>query len=574
MPDIMASHRNVAAGIPQQTPHLSHNLSMHQMGRLFRSHSASILQQILDGLGKMPWLPGSPFRTAPPDTPGPERLPPGDGETMSISHILALRDGATGTIPLSRQHSVSVLLKADVPRFVAMIPRIVWAEATRLASKQGSTTWKDTLEGCLYILLSALEIQLVLTAIPIWMLTPGLVGLPLVLAQLALIWALIRVVNWGGREFVARGEVRRSAWEPNWDNSSWAVVGGLNWSEDHLRNSTCPRLARLFGHDMHVFLPYRLGLLLDLAVMLAQRTLQIPTPLSLAVYKHVRAHCLRPQPGQLNLIVHNTGALDMAWVMACLCSDLPPGQLLGRFNVYTFGAATTEMALPLGSHTGHEGHSCSCESLPEYPLVNHYAFGDDPFARIGVLQGVWHRMQGRLVGAVYVIQRMQARGWLSWTPTGHSYSLDDYLDALFPNGNPRAGVLGQVCRIERDLSVMRELAALANAATDQPSVSSRHSRTLSGASSVSPRSTPRSSPRNSAWSGGHRRSGSNIAGLVSLEEARRIGKESEGMFGYENNALAALVVGKHRLSEDEQTGVRRRASSIYGGTPPHRHGPV
>ncbi|KAI1840212.1 hypothetical protein JX265_010792 [Neoarthrinium moseri] len=394
----------------------------------------------------------------------------------------------------------------------------------------------------LYFLVSVVEFQLIISIIPLWLLAPGIIGMPWLCFQIAAIWCLIRAMNRERRVFTSEYEVKYGR-NTDWDCCSWIVVGGMECCQEFFRKNTCPRLGKLFGNDVEVFLPYRLGLPLDLVVLYAQRTCQIPTPLSTELYKSVRAHCLKSQAKRMNILVHNTGALDMAWVMARLCSDLPPGQMLGKFHVYTFGSAASEMVIPLGAHNGHEGHTCNCENFPELPLVNHFAFEDDPFAQIGVLWGVRHRMEGRLVGAVYAIQRHTEVGWNRWLGPGAGCSMDDYLDALFPDGNPRAGVLGQVCRIERDVSEMREMAALARAFHHHGSTSRRQSWTILGLMADSPSNS--------------RNFNHEMAGIVSLEETRRAAKAAEGMLGYERNTLAGYVIGKHRLTRDEVQGERR-----------------
>lgn len=232
-------------------------------------------------------------------------------------------------------------------------------------------------------------------------------------------------------------------------------------SEHHVGTKTLPRLAALFSNDMQIFLSYRLGFPLDVLSQLLQRTLQLPTPTSTAVCNHVRANCVRFQPRQMNILVHNTGALDAAWVLARLCSDLTPDQLMDKFRVYTFGSTAPEMVMPLGCRTGQPGHKTDREGSSHSSPVSHYAFDDDPFAQIGVLMGAPQWMAGRLIGEVYALHGPRSKGSMWWLSSGGRFALGEYLDALFPDGDPRAGVLGQVCRIERKVGEMRELSALA-----------------------------------------------------------------------------------------------------------------
>ncbi|RYP04628.1 hypothetical protein DL765_010129 [Monosporascus sp. GIB2] len=46
------------------------------------------------------------------------------------------------------------------------------------------------------------------------------------------------------------------------------------------------------------------------------------------------------------------------------------------------------------------------------------------------------------------------------------WTLDDSIDTLFQNSDPRGDILGQSCKIDREASEMRELAALALSVND------------------------------------------------------------------------------------------------------------
>ncbi|KAK8121176.1 hypothetical protein PG999_005296 [Apiospora kogelbergensis] len=409
---------------------------------------------------------------------------------MSISYVLPLMDGATGTVPPDTR--TFHLATAENRRDALHARR--FQDLCRLRNFTHPKKGADELEG----------VQ-----------GDTFVLGPLVTRAAVPTNSRPDLVNNEERTFVCRWNGADEEKEEGWEHYTWAVIGGMEWSEDHLRKKTLPKLTELFNHD--IFL---------------QRTLQVPTPTSTAVYNHVRANCVKLRSKQMNIIVHNTGALDMAWVMSRLCADLPPGQQMGKFNVYTFGSAMPEMTLPLGSHNGHEGHDCNCEDFPEYPIVNHYAFEDDPFAKVGVFMGSSSQRSRS--------SHSPRRPKLSWLSSGGRFTLDDYLDALFPEGNPRAGVLGEVMRVERDVSEMRELSALAKAVREVSRKGKRLSWTALGALAGNP-----SNCRNDR---------NEMAGVVSLEEARRVGKAMEGLLGYENNLLAAFVRGDYRLHLDEQKG--------------------
>lgn len=455
------------------------------------------------------------------------------GGTATIIELYSpLLDGAAGTIPLTSEHPPWVLLKTDMHHCLHAIPRIFQALTTCLSRQWRYMDRTELVETVTYASLSLFELQLGLTIIPLWLTVPGLFLLPVLCAEVGLIWMLVRLLNLQARQFHCPWEGTRDGEDEGGEDGSWMVVGGMVLSEHRLRTKTLPRLAGLFRNGMHIFLPYRLGFPLDVVSRLLQRTLQLPTPTSTAVYNHVRANCVRFQPRQMNILVHNTGALDVAWVLSRLCSDLTPVQLTDSFRVYTFGSAAPEMTMPLGWRTGQQGHKADREGSSHSSTISHYAFEDDPFAQIGALMGVRQRMAGRLIGEVRVIQGSRPSGSVLWLAGGGRFTLDEYLDALFPDGDPRAGVLGQVCRIEREVSEMRELSALAKAVREVSTTKGRRiSWTVLGALA-----DPASGCRND-----RDELANAMAALVSLEEARRLGRSLEGMLGYEFNSLAALV---------------------------------
>ncbi|KAI0379044.1 hypothetical protein F5Y04DRAFT_139605 [Hypomontagnella monticulosa] len=437
---------------------------------------------------------------------------------MSISLTLALKDGALGTTPLSHQQTAISLFRADIPHVAAAIPRILVAGAASLINRWQQVAWDELRETALYFLLSLLELQLLLSISLLWLVAPGFVILPWLGLQVALICVLLRRINRERRSFKFAadklGDGNLSSEEERYD---WFVVGGLVHS-NRMRHELPPKLARIFGHDMHIFLPQRLGLVFDTVFTLLRRNLNISTTDSIALYGAVRASLLKPETSGVRILAHHTGALDISWLLARLCADFPPGERLSKLQVFTFGAASIEMALPLG--IGED------DSALSYPLVTHFAFTDDPVAQIGVLLGIRRRLEGRFVGSLYTIHSMDtasAKSRLLFRD--RHYTFNDYLDALFPDGDPRTGVLNQVCKIERELSEMRELAALAQSITNERL---RTRRTRLSWNTIGGRIS-----NGSSCGKGH----DDMARLFSLEEVRERGKSLEGTKGFENNPL-------------------------------------
>ncbi|KAH9886623.1 hypothetical protein F4778DRAFT_786720 [Xylariomycetidae sp. FL2044] len=458
-----------------------------------------------------------------------------DTRALSLSFTLALKDGALGTIPLTHQQPVTRLLKADAPYLAAAIPRILSAVLAAAITKDDEHGgWQGTRVTAVYITVSLLELQFVLAASFWWLFIPGFLLLPLLAVEALSIGWLVRRLNVGNQSCRRIPDPVRSE-ERDGDKAHlhWLFVAGMDLDHDQVRDAVIPKLAHIVGSGIHVFAPYLLGFPLDMMLLFVQRSISIPTVRSTALYHSIRAGLLDPGTAGIRIVAHNTGALDTAWVLSRLCSDISPGVLADKLQVFTFGAATAEMTLPFG-YTDSQSTGIISVLSPAYPSVTHFAFEDDPFARIGVILGVRQRMEGRFVGSLYSIKKAQQPTkacWLWLVFRRRNHTLGDYLTALFPEGGLRDGVLGQVCRIDREVSEMRELAALAHSVN----------------SMARPRRTSHGSRKRLSWtalgvlvnsmSGESENGTQDMAGVLSLDEVRRKGRALEGMRGYENNAL-------------------------------------
>ena len=488
----------------------------------------------------MPWLSYSPSPTESSsrnETTAPER----DALVgASLSFVLPLRDSALGTTPLVHERPALHLLKQDARQVAAAVPRVLSALLSSPLRRQTRPSWMEMREILIYFIVSVVEAVLLVSILPLWLFTPGLVLLPWVCLQLGLIWLLLQKLNGTYQSLTRVSDAKGGEAETNERNERlfWIVVGGMDVTYDHMRRSTLPTLAKLFDHDMHSVFPYRLGFPLEIVAFFLRRSLQIPTSTSTTLYGLVRANLLRPHIDGVRILAHNTGALDTAWVLSRLCADLPNRTVLDKLEVFTFGAACTEMTTPLGViHENEKVMELHQQSLA-HPAITHFAFENDPFASIGVLPGIRQTLEGRYAGGLFTIGAGESRQ-CRWT-------MEDYVEALFPGGDPRSGVLGQTCRIDRETSEMRELAALAQSVNDVQLRMRKGTKRLSW--------TALGAVANNTSDG----SGSHIAGVngtLSLEETRRLGKTLQGMKGYENNPLAAAVRGTHKLSSDEAISV-------------------
>ncbi|KAI1134568.1 hypothetical protein F5Y05DRAFT_201580 [Hypoxylon sp. FL0543] len=466
----------------------------------------------------------------------PRREPPQQARSndLSLSLTLALKDGVLGTTPLSHQQTALSLLRADIPYVAAAVPRILSAVATSTFRGRQGATWTELREMAIYVLLSLLELQLLISLCLLWLVLPGLTLLPWLTFHVASIWFLIRYLNSRPLSLTfTAGAPSDVSSDGDEKRMSWFVVGGLVHNE-RMRKGLSAKLAGIFGHNMHVFLPQRLGFPVDALLVLLQRNINIPTARSVSLYHSVRSGLLRPEISGVRVLAHHTGALEISWLLARLCADFPPGDRLAKLQVFTFGAASIEMTLPLGNP--YQGNEDS--PGPLYPLVTHFAFTDDPVAQIGVLPGIRQRLEGRFVGSLYTIHSG------SLYPRSHHYTIDDYLDALLPEGDPRVGVLGQLCKVDRELSEMRELAALAQSVTDKRLRTRRARLSWTALGVVA-----------DSMSSGYK-DRDDMVGPYSLEEVRKKAKSLEGLRGYENNPLVDTMRNRcRRYPEDSATEI-------------------
>ncbi|KAI1453004.1 hypothetical protein F4805DRAFT_398343 [Annulohypoxylon moriforme] len=473
----------------------------------------------------------------------PERDPPRPTREngLSLSLALALKDEALGTTPLSHQQTAVSLLKADIPYVAAAIPRIISALIVSIINRGRKTNWAELRGAILYFLLSLLQLQFLVSVCLLWPVMPGLVLLPWIGLQAVSIWILLRAANNRPTSFkYAADQLGDDVSVDEECSLDWFVVGGLV-DNDRLRQELPPKLARIFGHDMHIFLHRRFGIVFDILFALIQRNVYIPTDTSVALYQAVRTSLLKPETGGVRILAHNTGALDISWLLARLCSDFPCGSHLSKLQIFTFGAASIEMTSPLGRAYQQTEENPS----PTSPLVTHFAFTDDPFAQFGVLLGIRQRLEGRFVGSLYTIHRaVQAPTRYCLFPRDCHYTFDDYLNALVPNGDPHTGVLGQICKVDRELSEMRELAALAQSVTNERLRTRRTRLSWTALGAIA----------NSTSSGHKDHDG--MAGPYSLEEVRKKVKSLEGLRGYESNLFADAVIHRHRPLPQNHTPPR------------------
>lgn len=252
----------------------------------------------------------------------------------------------------------------------------------------------------------------------------------------------------------------------------------------------------------------------------------------------------------------------MSHILRQLYADVSTCKM-SKLEIYTFGAAAAEFVMPLGGPparmniTGkHQVHAPEFGSEHPGPHIEHFAFSNDPFARMGVLRSVREDLTGRFCGSVFVLHCPGAAHHAPGASTGQKasshagkffpvssksrlssrplMSLSDYVACLFPEpslGQHTGSLLDSMMTFDRTLAEKREFAALAK-------------------NPASHRTT--SSERRTSWTGlGATASGRNgtMDGVLGLEMVRKGCRDCSGHRGRDISRLVNYV-GTHGQSSD------------------------
>lgn len=318
-----------------------------------------------------------------------------------------------------------------------------------------------------------------------------------------------------------------------------------------MAHSTLPMLSKLFNRTIMSACAPTYGLPFDLVALVLQRSLHamMPSPTTSAMYAQVRASLLDRSVSRTVVLAHNGGAICASQVLRRLYADVSPDKM-SKLEIYTFGAAATDFVTPLGGTAAsavaeskklagqQQMHAAGVMEARE-PHIEHFAFVNDPLARMGVLRSVREDLEGRFCGGVFVLNCPGSAHHCGDMTTRDiaprpMMSMTDYMSCLFPqqqsqqNSNPgnvatmqqmaqcssSSSILDCMMTIDRDTAEKREFAAMANQNNPNSSdkrAAKRLSWTGLGATAVS---------------GGAR--GASMDGVVGLEMARMGCRECEG----------------------------------------------
>lgn len=274
------------------------------------------------------------------------------------------------------------------------------------------------------------------------------------------------------------------------------------------------------------------------------------------------------------ILAHNAGAVTVSHLLRQLYADIPTKRM-SKLEIYTFGAAAVEFVTPLGgppaeaSTAGkHQVHAPKFGMEYPGPHIEHFAFSNDPFARMGVLHSVHEDLARRFCGSVFVLHcpgaahhaPVASKNQVASTQSGKLFSkptkigsssrplmsLSDYMSCLFPEpalGQHTGSILDNLMTFDRSLAEKREFAALSK-------------------DPASHRTT--SNERRASWTGlGATASGKNgnMDGVLGLEMARKGCKDCFGHRGRDVSRLGNYVATSSQLNDNvEKKSSWRRQS--------------
>lgn len=236
-----------------------------------------------------------------------------------------------------------------------------------------------------------------------------------------------------------------------------------------LSQKTLPALSKLFNRSIEAVHTPTYGLPIDFLALLLQRCLSASFPStahSRALYAQIRTAILDNNSSRTVILAHNAGAVTVAQVLHQLYADIPADKM-AKLEIYTFGAAAADFSIPLGGislpsgemamvskkkaiglseqhYSGRQQHqqvhAPELAATRRGPHIEHFAFTNDPFARMGVLRSVHEDLEGRFCGSVFELDcpgaahhgRRLNRSKSSRTKSRLMMSLNDYMSCLFP----------------------------------------------------------------------------------------------------------------------------------------------
>lgn len=260
-----------------------------------------------------------------------------------------------------------------------------------------------------------------------------------------------------------------------------------------MAHSTLPMLSKLFNRTIMSVRAPTYGLPFDFLALILQRSLHtmMPSPMTNVMYAQIRASLLDRSVSRTVVLAHNTGAICTSQILRQLYADVSADKM-SKLEIYTFGAAATDFVTPLGGTAAsavadskklagqQKMHAAGVMESRE-PHIEHFAFVNDPLARMGVLRSVREDLEGRFCGGVFVLNCPGSAHHCGNMGTKNMasrpmMSMMDYMSCLFPQqqqeqhndndkmtmGQCSSSIMDCMMTIDRDTAEKREFAAMAN----------------------------------------------------------------------------------------------------------------
>ncbi|KUI53580.1 hypothetical protein VP1G_01052 [Cytospora mali] len=439
----------------------------------------------------MPWISPLQSPTSSPSITNGGTSSAAGSIIPSVTYVPPLIDGAYGTT-VNSQRSVIDQLRNDMSTAIRLLPSFIRGV---VPSEWRSLSRMEITEIAQHTSLAFLEMYMLVWALPLWLCLPGVFFAVWLGCCMTVVLITSRILNRrGANESTVRSSPAGEGWMmgPDADDEQWFFIAGMGMSSRSLAQSTLPALSKLFNRSITAVHAPTYGLPFDFISLLLRRSLHgiFPCACSYGLYTQIRTALLDAhKAGRTVILAHNTGAVCASHILRQLCADIP-AEKISKLEVYTFGAAASDFAMPLSGNVSSAtvvAETASKKPASQHmqylhaagvmehrkPHIEHYAFASDPFARMGVLRSVCEDLEKRFCGGVFVLNWPGEKQGVRAEMMRSSrllMSMGDYMSCLFSQQNTTANEIGRqhgsimdcLMHIDRDVAEKREFAAMAN----------------------------------------------------------------------------------------------------------------
>lgn len=326
--------------------------------------------------------------------------------------------------------------------------------------------WGPNVPGMILLsVASILEVFVVLTVVPMFLILPGPVSICIFIAGQALVHAICWPMQGPSRAYSKRPtDPARIAMHQQYSNERWFFLNGCCVSGHNLQMNV-DVLSETFGRPVFGIHNRTYGVLGDLFECIMQRAFDLFTEETRVCYEYIKAYCSDPKVKKVMIIAHSQGCIMASQILDQLYVDLP-ADAVSKLEVYTFGNAASHFNNPL-RHVSEESTSIDSrdmhgagddasvvsapdnkasnmssldgssaafkkpaisEYLPErvVPHIEHYCNSGDMVTRWGALYSAKEILSNRFCGHIFINEGA----------SGHMLN-QHYLSEMFPTTTPK-----------------------------------------------------------------------------------------------------------------------------------------